>query len=449
MRLSDFFKRRSWPPSGDDLREALISAVEKQDRQALLSLCEQNQQAIRDSFPSWRRVPEEIRNDPMARDRYCQGLMGAASLFERAGDGSLIALMTGDEANNPCLAWERDLSAGKSLIDNGEAGQAVELLQAVLSRAQELSGPGVDHYLARTFGMLGVALYKTGHTPKAAELTHKARVMCEQLGDEEGVRVYSGNLQHMAAGPPEVPKMVLRDEEGRELLPGELANFTGKIRWEIVSGETVPSKAQELHSLARREGEAGNYVKALELLRQASKEAPDWPYPVYDAAYTYLLMGDGNNALQNYEAVARMAPRGFFTSMTAVHYLRRETSGALEPGTYKDYLLLEPVDDVVKKRTILEGMVKRAPTFAPAWMALAVLLEDEAARLDAIEAGLSHEPDEETKGSLLINQALSLNRQGKRDEAMRILGELAVDPKAPLSVEEQAKLWLELVQREK
>jgi len=449
MKLSNFFKRRLSSPSGEDLRATLISAVQRQDWQVLARLCEQNQQAIRDSFPTWQRVPEEIRNDPMARDRYCEGLMGVALLFERAGDQSLIALMTGDETNNPAPGWERDLSAAQSLIDNGKAGQAAELLQTALARAQELSGPGVNHYLARTFGMLGVALYKTGDTPKAVDLTTKARVMCEQLGDEEGVRAYAGNLQHMAEGPPEIPKMVFRDEEGRELSENELANFTGRVRWEIVGSEPVPSKAKELHSLARREGEAGNYAKALELLQQACKEARHWPYPVYDAAYTFLLMGDSDNALQNYEAVVRMAPRGFFTSITAVHYLRRERSGELDPGTYKDYLMLELVSDVVQKRTILEGMVKRAPTFAPAWMALAVLLEDEAARLEAIEAGLFHEPDQETKGVLLLNKALILNRQGKRQEAIRIVGELAIDPKAPLSVEHRAKLTLKLVEREK
>jgi hypothetical protein len=51
-----------------------------------------------------------------------------------------------------------------------------------------------------------------------------------------------------------------------------------------------------------------------------------------------------------------------------------------------------------------------------------------------IETGLSHAPDGETRGILLINKALTLNKQGKWDEAIRLLGELATERLAKASL---------------
>jgi hypothetical protein len=197
MGLFDFFKRKPSVPPKFDLREALIAAVERQDERTLSRLCKQFQQAILAEFPNWRTVPAEIRPDPIARDRYCQGLIAVASYFEQAGNPSLIALMVGDQTINPILEWERDLTSAQSLIDGGEPRRAVELLQATLDRTKGLRGSGVDHNLPRTFGMLGVAFYRAGNTAKAVEFTRKAKMLCEELGDQEGIRVYTGNLQQM------------------------------------------------------------------------------------------------------------------------------------------------------------------------------------------------------------------------------------------------------------
>ncbi|MEE9234126.1 MAG: tetratricopeptide repeat protein, partial [Candidatus Acidoferrales bacterium] len=132
--------------------------------------------------------------------------------------------------------------------------------------------------------------------------------------------------------------MIFRDETGRELTLEELGTVTGKIRWEIVYGGHIPAEARELHNKARQ---AGDYHKALELLAEAHRLAPDWPYPLYDMAWTYLLQGDTAKALEYYEQVDRMAPRGFFTSKEALDCLRRETMGKLPSGSYLQLVLLE------------------------------------------------------------------------------------------------------------
>ena len=237
-------------------------------------------------------------------------------------------------------------------------------------------------------------------------------------------------------------RVVFRDAKGRELTEADLAGITGSFEWEVVGGDNVPEKAQELHRRGREAGGKGDHDRALELFAQASKEAPKWPYPVYDAAFTHLLKGDAKKAEESYAAVDRMAPRGFFTAKTALDCLRREKAGDLKPGTYKLYVMLEWEEDKARKKSILEQMVKRSPKFPAAWKDLALLQDDDKAKLEMIETGLSHAPDGETRGILLINKALVLNKQGKRDEAVRILGELALGPGSTLATEHLAKATL-------
>jgi len=251
----------------------------------------------------------------------------------------------------------------------------------------------------------------------------------------------SNNQKSEKPGAPN-SSLVYRDKNGRELTEKDLADVSGEVNWSVVGSNTVPPNAKELHAQAQQEGSAGNYKKALDLLAQAHKLAPAWPYPLYDTAYTYLLMGDSAKALENYEAVCKMAPRGFFTAITAADSLRREKSGQLKRGTYKKYLMLESVTDLTEKKVELQKMTEEIPGFAPGWKDLSIALEGDPEKLHAIETGLSHDPDGETKGFLLINKALILSRSKKDDEAVRILGDLALDPKSPLDVEQIAKATL-------
>lgn len=244
-----------------------------------------------------------------------------------------------------------------------------------------------------------------------------------------------------SAEPP-AAKVVFRDAKGRELTETDLAGVTGRVKWEIVGGENIPVKAQDLHRQGREAGGKGDHDKALALFTQARQEAPNWPYPVYDAAFTFLLKGDAAKAEELYAAVDQMAPRGFFTAKTALDCLRREKGGELKPGSYKAYVMLEWENDAGRKKSILEQLIKQSPKFPAAWKDLALLQEDAKVKLEFIENGLSHAPDGEVKGILLINMALTLNEQGKRDEATRILGELALAPESTLGTEHLAKVAL-------
>ncbi|WP_437736377.1 tetratricopeptide repeat protein [Sorangium sp. So ce1335] len=237
-------------------------------------------------------------------------------------------------------------------------------------------------------------------------------------------------------------RLIFKDAAGRELTTKDLEGVSGKVRWELIGADAIPPEASRLHQEAREAGGRGEHARALEMLDRAHALAPGWPYPVYDAAFTYLLMGDSAKAEERYAEVDRMAPRGFFTAKRSLDCLRRERTGALPPGFCKAFALLEWMEDKAQKKAILEGIVAKYPAFPAAWKELSRLLDDDDARLQAITRGLEHEPDGETKGMLLLNKALILDRRGDRDGAIKILGELALDPQSTLATEMLAKATL-------
>jgi tetratricopeptide (TPR) repeat protein len=237
--------------------------------------------------------------------------------------------------------------------------------------------------------------------------------------------------------------IIFRGADGRTLTTDDLRGATGAFKYEMLGGADVPAWAESLHQQARQAGGAGDYKKALALLERASQLAPRWPYPVYDIAYTYMLMKDFDNARRYYRKTVELSPRGFFTAITALDTLTREQKGNLPAGTYLAYLSLEWIDNLGEKAEAVRQLVKLVPRFAPAWKELASILPDvDAERLAAIEKGLAAEPDAETKGILQINKALVLNRQGDHESAVRLLGELALDPKSTYATEHLAKASL-------
>ena len=239
--------------------------------------------------------------------------------------------------------------------------------------------------------------------------------------------------------------VIFRAADGRTLTMEELRGVTGTFRYEIVGGTNVPAEAELLHKQAQQAGGAGDLKKALALLERASNLAPQWPYPLYDMAYTYLLMDDDNKARQYYRRTVELAPRGFFTAITALDTLEREQKGEFPTGTYLEYLSLEWMDDRGKRAEAVRRLAKRVPHFAPAWKELAKISDGDAERLAAIEKGLAAEPDAETKGMLQIDKALVLSTQGDHEGAVRLLGELALDSKSTYSTEQLAKVTLAMV----
>ena len=236
--------------------------------------------------------------------------------------------------------------------------------------------------------------------------------------------------------------VVFRAADGRTLTTADLRGLSGTFQYEILGKSNVPAEAESLHKQGRQAGGAGDYKKAITLLERASSLAPAWPYPVYDMAFTYLLMKDPENARKYYRKTVELAPRGFFTALTALDALDQEAKGDLPAGTYLAYLSLEWMNDPGKKAEAVRQLAKRVPGFAPAWKDLAMQTDSDVEKLAAIEKGLAANPDGETKGILLINKALIMDRSGDHDGAVRLLGELALDPGSTYASEHLAKVTL-------
>src|SRR5258706_10975924 len=101
------------------------------------------------------------------------------------------------------------------------------------------------------------------------------------------VAVVSGCDRESKSGSASSGSIVYRSPDGRVISQEELKNVSGTFNHEIVGGEDVPAAARQLHERARAAGGRGEYDNTIALLQSASKAAPQWPYPVYDLAYTY------------------------------------------------------------------------------------------------------------------------------------------------------------------
>jgi tetratricopeptide (TPR) repeat protein len=237
--------------------------------------------------------------------------------------------------------------------------------------------------------------------------------------------------------------IIFKDSLGHVLSKSDLANITtGQVNYEIMGNQNIDLNANKLHQEARELGQSGKYDLSISKLEQAIKIEPTWAYPFYDLGYTYLLKGDFDNALKFYKKTDELEPKGFFTAKTALHSLEGEKLGKFPRGLYTMYMQIEWTDDVAKKLEIAKTISEKVPDYAPVWKELSMLLDDQTERLNAIEKGLSKQPDLDTKGILTINKALILGNSGKKEEAKRLLGNLIFSPDITTGNLELAKFTL-------
>lgn len=471
MKFWKFGKDDNFDNQPDKLRNALFDAVSEGNQSHFVKLCKNNKKLIFDTFQIWQKVPETMRKNPAQVQWYSNGLITVANYFAQNGEPGLIQLLTGPADTNPIDRWGENFSKAQALLAEKREDEAVQILENLLNDIQQNQGSAVDEYAPKILGLLGLGYFHQGQYEKAVKATEQAYMACKKQGDVEGVIAYCGNLEEINRQLGNVAEaeqwsnekekflaqvsnvlpnteqvdeseIVFRDAKGQTLRRGDLKGFTGQVQWEIIGRENIPHQAEKLHQAGREAGQNGDYDKALQLLSQATELAPTWPYPVYDAAFTYLLKNDFDNALIYYEKVDELAQRGFFTSKTALHTLRQEKNGQLPQGTYALYMSLEWEIDPARKIQIIEQLLEKCPNFAPAWKEKVNLIEDDEERLKIITKGLECNPDPDTKGVLLINKAAMLNHQGQKQEAVEILSNLALDPNETLQNEHLAKAVL-------
>lgn len=229
-------------------------------------------------------------------------------------------------------------------------------------------------------------------------------------------------------------EVVFKAKDGRILTSADLVNVDGTVDWEIVSGKTIPQEAIDMHNLGRQFGQKGENTKAIDSFKNASLIAPNWSYPYYDMAYTYLLDSKASLALENYNKADKHSPNGFFTTKTAVHYLSLEATGKLPEGLYIYYLSHEWGKSSEEQRVIFNNILSKFPSYGPAWEKMAGLVDEPEKKLEMIDRGLATAPDVETRGFLLINKAVTLFHLGQKQDAKDILGSLVFDSESPTDI---------------
>jgi tetratricopeptide (TPR) repeat protein len=319
------------------------------------------------------------------------------------------------------------------LIDEKRAAEAVTLLKTVLSGLDALSGSAVQHYRPRVLGRLGIALLQVGDRRESVRVTKEALRLCQSLGDEEGIRAYTKNLNTI--GTYQVPAndgtdanvtVAFTDGQGHTLTLDELRTVGEKVKLEVRGAASVPTEAERLHQEGRAAGARGDYGTAQSLLTRSAELAPSWPYPFYDRAFTHLLEHDFDAALRDYQRTVELAPGGFFMAEVAVNTLTRESTGEFFSGLYAAFAMLEhmPTD---QRSSIAEQLVEKYPSFAPGWNEHADFVTDPLKRLEAIENGLAARPDRHTRGLLMVKKAVTTSLLGDVDGALRMLQQLASD----------------------
>jgi tetratricopeptide (TPR) repeat protein len=452
MGLSNWFRGRRSTPPPEDLLAALLSGFEREDYAGLMSLINDNGETIRAQFQSWTKVPAAVRADPAALQRYGNTLVRIARIFEKAGDPSLYDLITGKGHDNPVVQWQNDCERADQLTNDGQPAEAVTILRAALEAMHGASGTAVDHWRPRALGRLGIALSKLGDRSEAIRVTREALELCRQAGDAEGVQVYTTNLNQF--GTYEVSDdrddsrsiVVFVDEDGQTLTPEELHKARGTVKWEMRSVHLPHPDAGRLRDEGRAAGERGDHAEAIGLFTQAAELDPKWPAPVYDRAFTHLLEQDFDAALADYRKTLDLAPRGYFVAAQAADMLAREAAGEFPPGLYASFALLEHMPRE-EKQSILEQLVRKFPSHAPAWEAHANFVTDPAELLAAVEQGLGACPDPYTLGMLLVRKAFALNGLKRTEEAVEILQRLIASPGELLSTHAVAYLALAMIRQ--
>jgi hypothetical protein len=80
----------------------------------------------------------------------------------------------------------------------GDFGAATLLTEGVIKEMETCSGPGVDEYMPKAWGLLGEVLFRAGDHDGARTATERALELCRRTGDQDGVATYTGNLAEIA-----------------------------------------------------------------------------------------------------------------------------------------------------------------------------------------------------------------------------------------------------------
>ena len=463
----------------ESLREVLFSAVAAGDVNALEALCVQHRDAILQHFGEWQRVPEAVREDPVAMQRYANGLIALARLFaQRLGSTALLSRLTGDASDNPITRWQEDLRAAFEAMTELRFADAAEQLRALLDSTHDLKGTGPDRLRPITLGYLGECLFHTAHAEEAVQHLDRALALCVAIEDAEGVLAYLRNLfevhrylgesekaakfaeqiargleasgeygdeyrqaaTRLRAGEPPLRVIALVDGKKRELDAIE-SPTAGRIQLVFERNRLTLRPAQVLVERGREAGSHGKYDEALALFQQAAAADPLDPEARYQEGFTLLHLKRYEEAIAAYDATEKLAP-GWFHCRADGWLARELAAGRIK---HDAFLALHAIEDGPGSAAEKLERADRALATAPRVPALHLLRGTQLVKLDrapdaaeAFKAGLALEPEPDVGTRLLVQLALLTGDPVQRAElferAIKLNGNLVAAATARLAL---------------
>ena len=225
------------------LHQALYAAIEADDAKAFDDLARQHLAEILEVFSSWLKVPEAIRSDEQAANRYVQSVFAVAQAFEAAGVPSLMQQLAGRDESNPIIRWQNCLARAQALSEAGEPAQSSVELKAVLAEMEGASGSAVISLLPKIYGRLGFNALHERQYDAALEYTQRAYQAAQKAGDAGAVMTYYENLVSQRL----IRALALEPERAQPILA-----------------------ARRLIARAQDSADAGRYRACLDQLKEAS-----------------------------------------------------------------------------------------------------------------------------------------------------------------------------------
>src|SRR4051794_20058683 len=179
------------------LRRQLLDLAAAGDQRKLLALCTANRALILHEFPNWTNIKAFPDIDPTDRQQLqyvIDGLGIIAQIFhDQLHEPSLWNLLT-QPRDNPIQRFNEAIEKARTLLAEMQFDSAIELLTGQLIDSQGCVGPAADVFRSYAHGILGHALFQSGHASDAIAHYRQALSLCELQGDAEGIGVYLSSL---------------------------------------------------------------------------------------------------------------------------------------------------------------------------------------------------------------------------------------------------------------
>lgn len=447
--LFDFLRKTPKFEDPGQLRTELWKALDEKNEKTFADLCASHQDLIRRHFHEWARVPDAIRADPGAIDRYSQGLIAVATHFdEKLGRPELLRLLGGGE-DNPLTRWEQTLDAARRKMEALEFEEAATLLGDCLIDTRNLQGSGAEVYRPVTYGWLATCLFQSGNGGKAAGHFEKALRITEANADAEGSRVFALNLY-------EVNRWLGRAEEAAKwaeklgwsrqaaiVRRGEpLLRVVVAIGDEEFEIEEAPAPRDRVEfrfrrnriSLARcrlrteegeRCGSAGRFEESLERFREAEKADPYDPHPRYLAGYSLLHLGRFAEAAEEFASADALGP-GWFNVRFDLWLAGELSVGRLPEEAFGLLAMLEDGPAAAEEKLkAVEGAPDPIRKLAPIRLQVGRCLEELGRRDEAAaeyRAGLERAAEPDIRTRLLVQLGTCLRDRASLEAAAALDG---------------------------